>query len=249
MQELEQLNKPMPNRAERESRKMTAKQNSKKQNKNQKRLTRATKTPATKPAEVAKPAEAGKLPTLTPAPKPLTVAELLNAGKPIEFPKGSNAICATFLGKGKAVILKADVDTLKGVGIATDVEFGAVKNDAKGQPMRDKFEALTSAVEAKPAKPAKPAKTPAVNDGNPFPRTKLRGVFFAQAQTPFKTEQELCDRVLAVMTAKDRTGEKANAEQVKRGYAVVIDPNHRFNGKRSQLEKLVDGGMKLVPAK
>jgi len=224
-----------------------------KQSKNSKKQNKVNRLPAGKPADKAvaihksaantinAAADAGKL--QTPAPKPLTVAELLNAGKPVEFPKGSNAIRATFLGGGKAIILKADADTLKNVGVATAIEFGTVKNDGKGHPMKDKFEAVAGTVEAKPAK------QPAVNDGNPYPRTKLRGVFFAQAQTPFKTEQELCERVLGIMTAKTWTGEKANAEQVKRGYAVVIDPNHRFNGKRSRFEKLTDGGMKLVAVK
>ena len=37
------------------------------------------------------------------------------------------------------MVLKADADTLKGVGVATAVEFGIVRNDSKGHPLRNEF--------------------------------------------------------------------------------------------------------------
>jgi hypothetical protein len=74
-------------------------------------------------------------------PAPVSIAEQLNLGKQVQFPKNANAIRVT-IGNKTTVILKPDVDTLKGVGVATAVEFGSVKNDAKGHPIRKGFEAL-----------------------------------------------------------------------------------------------------------
>ena len=95
---------------------------------------RATKAPVTKPA--------------TMRVEGLTVAEALNRGTKVDFPKNANAVRVT-IGNKTIVILKADADTLKGAGVATAVEFGVVKNDAKGHPIRKGFAALK-----------------AVNDGN-----------------------------------------------------------------------------------
>ncbi len=95
---------------------------------------RAAKAPATKPAIVQV--------------QRLTVAEALNRGTKVDFPKNANAVRVT-IGSKTIVILKADADTLKGAGVATAVEFGTVKNDAKGHPIRKGFAALK-----------------AVNDGN-----------------------------------------------------------------------------------
>jgi hypothetical protein len=88
---------------------------------------RAAKAPVTKPATVR---DVG-----------LTVAEALNRGAKVDFPKNVNAVRVTIGGK-TTVILKADADTLKGAGVATAVEFGTVKNDAKGHPVRKGFAAL-----------------------------------------------------------------------------------------------------------
>ena len=83
-----------------------------------------------------------------PAPKGLTVAEQLNRGIKVAFPKNANAIRVT-IGSKTIVILKADADTLKGAGVATAVEFGTVRNDAKGHPVRKDFEALATTQSAK----------------------------------------------------------------------------------------------------
>ena len=72
-----------------------------------------------------------------------TVAEMLDRGSPVEFPKNANAIRVT-IGSKTIVLLKADADTLKGVGIASVVEFGTVRNDAKGHPVRKEFEVLVA---------------------------------------------------------------------------------------------------------
>jgi len=79
----------------------------------------------------------------TPPPQGLTVAEQLNRGIKIAFPKDANAIRVT-IGSKTTVIIKADADTLKGAGIATAVEFGTVKNDSKGHPIRKNFEVLAA---------------------------------------------------------------------------------------------------------
>jgi hypothetical protein len=71
----------------------------------------------------------------------LTVAEALNRGTKVDFPKNANAVRVR-IGSKSIVILKADADTLKGAGVATAVEFGTVKNDAKGHPIRKGFAAL-----------------------------------------------------------------------------------------------------------
>ena len=81
--------------------------------------------------------------TFTFVPQPLSIAEQLNLGTKVEFPKNTNAIRITIGGK-TTVILKVDADTLKGAGVATVVEFGTVKNDAKGHPIRREFERLTA---------------------------------------------------------------------------------------------------------
>ena len=104
-------------------------------------VTRATKAPATK--RVVATAGAAKPPG--PAPQPLSVAAQLNSGVKVAFPKNTNAIRVAF-GSKTVVILKADADTLKGAGVATTVEFGTVKNDAKGHPNRKNFEAWTAPV-------------------------------------------------------------------------------------------------------
>ncbi len=74
-------------------------------------------------------------------PPALSIAEQLNRGDKVEFPKDANAIRIT-IGNKITVILKPDADTLKGAGVATAVEFGTVKNDAKGHPIRKGFEAV-----------------------------------------------------------------------------------------------------------
>jgi hypothetical protein len=74
-------------------------------------------------------------------PPPPSVAEQLHCGGKVEFPMAANAIRVTIDGK-TAVILKADADTLKGAGVATTVEFGMVRNDSKGHPLRKEFQAV-----------------------------------------------------------------------------------------------------------
>ena len=86
---------------------------------------------------------AAKVPASKLAPQVLAVAVALDRGSKIEFPKNANAVRVS-IGNKTTVILKADADTLKGVGIATAVEFGIVKNDAKGHPIRKEFETLTA---------------------------------------------------------------------------------------------------------
>jgi hypothetical protein len=109
-------------------------------------LTGATKTPATKLA-----------------PQALAVAVALDRGSKVEFPKNANAVRVVIDNK-TTVILKPDADTLKGVGVATAVEFGIVKNDAKGHPIRKEFTALAAVTPKK----TKPAKLRLVNDGKPL---------------------------------------------------------------------------------
>ena len=99
-------------------------------------VTSVTKAPATKRVEA-------RLSQQTPAPHGLTVAEALNRGTKVEFPKNANAVRVT-IGSKTIVILKADADTLKGAGVATAVEFGTVRNDAKGHPIRKNFEMLAA---------------------------------------------------------------------------------------------------------
>ena len=99
----------------------------------------APKAPATKRSAAA--TSTGKL--QTPVPKGLTIAEQLNRGIKVDFPKNTNAIRVT-IGSKTIVILKADSDTLKSAGVATTVEFGTVKNDAKGHPIRKNFEPLAT---------------------------------------------------------------------------------------------------------
>jgi len=91
--------------------------------------TSATQAPVTKPATMRVDG--------------LNIAEALNRGSKVDFPKNANAIRVTF-GSKTTVILKADADTLKGAGVATAVEFGAVKYDAKGHPVRKGFAALAT---------------------------------------------------------------------------------------------------------
>ena len=88
---------------------------------------RATRARATKPATMRVDG--------------LNIAEALNRGSKVDFPKNANAIRVT-IGSKTTVILKVDADTLKGAGVATAVEFGTVKNDAKGHPVRKGFSAL-----------------------------------------------------------------------------------------------------------
>ena len=106
-------------------------------------VARASQAPATKPASkrAAATADAGRAPL--PGPPELPVAEQLNRGIKVAFPKDTNAIRVTIDSK-TIVILKADADILKGVGVATAVEFGTVKNDAKGHPIRKDFESVTA---------------------------------------------------------------------------------------------------------
>ena len=99
-------------------------------------VTRAIKAPPVKRVE-STVATKPQLPT----PKGLAVAEQLHRGIKIIFPPNANAIRVT-IGHKTVVILKADVDTLKGAGVATAVEFGTVKNDAKGHPIRKDFKVL-----------------------------------------------------------------------------------------------------------
>ena len=99
----------------------------------------APKAPATKRSAAA--TSTGKL--QTPVPQGLTIAAMLNRGIKITFPKDANAIRVTIGGK-TIVILKADVDTLKSAGLATTIEFGLVKNDAKGHPIRKDFKAVAA---------------------------------------------------------------------------------------------------------
>ena len=76
-------------------------------------------------------------------PAALSIAEQLNRGSKVDFPKNANAIRVT-IGSKVTVILKADADTLKGAGVATAVEFGTVRNDTKGHPIRKGFEVLSA---------------------------------------------------------------------------------------------------------
>ena len=105
-------------------------------------VTRAAKAPSVKRVAVT---GSGKL--QMPAPQGLTVAEMLNRGIKVAFPKDANAIRIA-LGTKTTVILKADADTLTGAGVATAVEFGAVRNDAKGHPVRKNFEPLAAVNDA-----------------------------------------------------------------------------------------------------
>ena len=73
----------------------------------------------------------------------LSLAETLHRGIKVDFPKYANAVRVTIGGK-TTVILKADADTLKGAGVATAVEFGTVRYDAKGHPVRKGFAALAT---------------------------------------------------------------------------------------------------------
>lgn len=68
------------------------------------------------------------------------LCEDINAGKPIKFPKDANAIQVVYL--VEKVILKDDVDALKGVGIPRRVLFGKVPFQSRHRPNRAKFEAL-----------------------------------------------------------------------------------------------------------
>ena len=89
----------------------------------------------------------------------LKIAVALNRGRRIAFPKNANAVRVT-VGHRTAVILKEDADTLEGAGMATAIEFGVVRNDRQGHPIRATFEAL-----AAPApKAARSPKTKAVGD-------------------------------------------------------------------------------------
>jgi hypothetical protein len=77
------------------------------------------------------------------APQLLKVAVALNAGRRIAFPKTANAVRVT-IGRRSAVVLKEDADTLAGAGLASEIEFGVVRNDSKGHPLRETFKALAS---------------------------------------------------------------------------------------------------------
>ena len=109
---------------------------------------RAIQAPATKNTGLRRAAATGAGQGLPPSAPGLTVAEMLNLGSKVEFPKNTNAIRVT-IGNKTIVILKADADTLKGVGVAQSVEFGTVRNDAKGHPVRKDFEALATTPSAK----------------------------------------------------------------------------------------------------
>ena len=108
---------------------------------------RATQAPATKNTGLSSAAVTGAGKGLPPAAPGLTVAEMLNLGSKVEFPKNTNAVRVTF-GNKTIVILKVDADTLKGVGVAQAVEFGTVRNDAKGHPVRKDFEALATTTQS-----------------------------------------------------------------------------------------------------
>jgi hypothetical protein len=79
-----------------------------------------------------------------PGGEAMTVAEALHRGEKVAFPKHANAIRVT-VGDRTAVVLKTDADTLRGAGVATSVEFGTVKNDARGHPVWKSFRALVEA--------------------------------------------------------------------------------------------------------
>jgi hypothetical protein len=101
----------------------------------------------------------------------------------------------------------------------------------------EKVEAAMKGQAAAKAAAAKPAP---INDGNPYPRTKLRGVLYAEGSKGYATETELFDRVEGVVRDRKWTGEKATREQIERCYKVVIDQKHAFNSKRSTLLKKGD---------
>ena len=84
---------------------------------------------------------ATKAPATKLAPQALAAAVALDRGTKVEFPKNANAV-RVVIGNKTTVILKPDADTLKGVGVATAVEFGIVKNDSKGHPIRKEFTAV-----------------------------------------------------------------------------------------------------------
>ena len=75
----------------------------------------------------------------------LTVAEMLNRGVKVEFLSEKRQRHPRDFRSKSAVILKADADTLKGAGVATTVEFGTVKYDSRGHPIRKGFEVLPAA--------------------------------------------------------------------------------------------------------
>jgi hypothetical protein len=83
----------------------------------------------------------------------LSLAETLHRGIKVDFPKYANAVRVTF-GTKTTIILKADADTLKGAGVATAVEFGTVKYDAKGHPIRKGFAALMAVKDGNPVEGA-----------------------------------------------------------------------------------------------
>src|SRR5690242_11736948 len=95
-------------------------------------------------APVPRAAAAPAIKPAAPRVEGLSMAEALNRGCKVEFPKNANAVRVTY-GSKTTVILKADADTLKGAGVATAVEFGTVKNDAKGHPIRKGFAAVVAA--------------------------------------------------------------------------------------------------------
>jgi hypothetical protein len=100
------------------------------------------------------PAVTAKVPAAKLAPQMLKIAVALNRGRKVAFPRNANAVRVT-IGHNTAVILKEDADTLAGAGMATAIEFGVVRNDRRGHPIRATFEAL-----AAPApKATKPPKT------------------------------------------------------------------------------------------
>jgi hypothetical protein len=111
---------------------------------------------------------APKAPVTKPAPQSLAVAVALGRGRKVEFPKNANAVRVT-IGRKTTVILKADADTLKGAGIATAVEFGIVRNDSKGHPLRKGFEAVAALTKSTKRRP--------VTDDDRF---VAEGLFFLQ---------------------------------------------------------------------
>lgn len=85
----------------------------------------------------------------------VNLAVMLNSGAKLVWPEKVNAVRVQAVKGGSMIILKEDADTLKGAGIVS-AQLGYVPNDAKGRPVRAKFEAVEASIAA--AEQRKPAK-------------------------------------------------------------------------------------------
>lgn len=89
---------------------------------------------ARKPVQTsAKPAEADR---------PSDLGDAINRGKAIKLPPGANAVRVGYF--REVVVLKCDLDTLKGAGLPCRVEFGKVPFQSRNRPNRGKFQVVKS---------------------------------------------------------------------------------------------------------